>query len=85
MSLLSNFSLNIKLIVKKRNFTLPLSLFHFLLPISFLPILAIFFLPLFNPIFEKFFAERAMMQKLHLRLLDVQKLIKASFASFYII
>ena len=83
MSLLSNFSLNIKLIVKKRNFTLPLSLFHFLLPISFL--LWLFFLPLFNPIFEKFFAERAMMQKLHLRLLYVQKLIKASFASFYII
>lgn len=84
MSLLSNFYLNIKLIVKKKKFhASPLSLFHFLLPISFL--LWLFFLPLFNPIFEKFFAERAMMQKLHLRLLDVQKPIKASFASFYII
>lgn len=84
MSLLSNFSLNIKLIVKKRNFTLPLSLSF----ISFFPFPSYpgyFFLPLFNPIFEKFFAERAMMQKLHLRLLDVQKPIKASFASFYII
>lgn len=55
---------------------LPLSLFHFLLPISFLP--RLFFLPLFNPIFEKFFAERAMMQILHLRLFYVQKPIKAT-------